>query len=106
MPEEDELKYLEKLKGKVNYAIDINPNPNDLEMQNYKCLLDEILNDGTISIKKNVKEPITVSRNTNLNSCLELLHSARAHMALVSDKENNFLGIVTMEDIINELMKS
>ena len=43
MPEEDELKYLEKLKGKVNYAIDINPNPNDLEMQNYKCLLDEIL---------------------------------------------------------------
>ena len=69
-------------------------------------LLDEILNDGTISIKKNVKEPITVSRNTNLNSCLELLHSARAHMALVSDKENNFIGIVTMEDIINELMKS
>lgn len=69
-------------------------------------LLDEILNDGTISIKKNVKEPVTVSKNTNLASCLEVLHGARAHMALVTDRENNFLGIVTMEDIINELMKS
>lgn len=69
-------------------------------------LLDEILNDGTISIKRNVKEPIVVSRNTNLTSCLEVLHSARAHMALVSDKNNEFLGIITMEDIINELMKS
>lgn len=69
-------------------------------------LLDEILNDGTISIKRNVKEPITVSKNTNLATCLEILHTARAHMALVTDRENNFLGIVTMEDIINELMKS
>jgi len=47
-----------------------------------------------------------VSKNTNLASCLEVLHGARAHMALVTDRENNFLGIVTMEDIINELMKS
>ena len=70
------------------------------------ALLDEILNDGTISIKRNVKEPVTVSMNTNLASCLEVLHGARAHMALVTDRENNFLGIVTMEDIINELMKS
>ena len=69
-------------------------------------LLDEILNDGTISIKRNVKEPVTVSKNTNLATCLEVLHGARAHMALVTDRENNFLGIVTMEDIINELMKS
>lgn len=69
-------------------------------------LLDEILNDGTISIKRNVKEPVTVSKNTNLASCLEVLHGARAHMALVTDRGNNFLGIVTMEDIINELMKS
>lgn len=69
-------------------------------------LLDEILNNGTISIKRNVKDPVTVSKNTNLAACLEVLHGARAHMALVTDRENNFLGIVTMEDIISELMKS
>ena len=68
-------------------------------------LLDEILNNGTLSIANNVKEPITVSRSTNLSSCLELLHSARAHMAIVTDRDNNFLGIVTMEDIIAELME-
>lgn len=68
-------------------------------------LLDEILNDGKISIKRNVKEPIVVSRSTKLTSCLEALHSARTHMALVSDRNNEFLGIIT-EDIINELMKS
>ena len=69
-------------------------------------LLDELLNNGTISIKKSMMEPICVSRNTNLASCLELLNSARVHMALVTDRDNNFLGIVTMEDIISELMKS
>ena len=69
-------------------------------------LLDELLNNGTISIKKAMMEPICVSRNTNLASCLELLSSARVHMALVTDRENNFLGIITMEDIISELMKS
>lgn len=69
-------------------------------------LLDELLNNGTISVKKAMMEPICVSRNTNLASCLELLSNARVHMALVTDRENNFLGIVTMEDIISELMKS
>ena len=69
-------------------------------------LLDELLNNGTISVKKAMMEPICVSRNTNLASCLELLSTARVHMALVTDRDNNFLGIVTMEDIISELMKS
>lgn len=69
-------------------------------------LLDELLNNGTISIKKAMMAPICVSRNTNLASCLEILSSARVHMALVTDRDNNFLGIVTMEDIISELMKS
>ena len=69
-------------------------------------LLDELLNNGTVSIKKSMMEPICVGRNTNLASCLELLNSARVHMALVTDRDNNFLGIVTMEDIISELMKS
>lgn len=69
-------------------------------------LLDELINNGTISIKRTMMEPICVSRNTNLASCLELLSNARVHMALVTDKDNNFLGIITMEDIITELMKS
>ena len=69
-------------------------------------LLDELINNGTISIKRAMMEPICVSRNTNLASCLEILSSARVHMALVTDKDNNFLGIITMEDIISELMKS
>lgn len=69
-------------------------------------LLDEILNNRPISIKRNMKEPITVSKSTNLASCLEILEAARAHMAIVTDRENNFLGIITMEDIITELMKS
>ena len=69
-------------------------------------LLDEILNNREISIKRNMKDPIVVSKSTNLASCLEILEAARAHMAVVTDKENKFLGIITMEDIIAELMKS
>lgn len=69
-------------------------------------LLDEILTDGSISIKKNMKEPICVSRGMSLASCLEILNKSRAHMALVVDRDNTFLGIVTIEDIVNELMRS
>lgn len=69
-------------------------------------LLDEILNNRPISIKRNMKDPIVVSKSTNLASCLEILEAARTHMAVVTDKENKFLGIITMEDIIAELMKS
>ena len=69
-------------------------------------LLDEILNNRPISIKRNMKDPIVVSKSTNLASCLEILEATRAHMAVVTDKENKFLGIITMEDIIAELMKS
>ena len=49
-----------------------------------------------------MKDPIVVSKSTNLASCLEILEAARAHMAVVTDKENKFLGIITMEDIIAE----
>ncbi len=68
-------------------------------------LLDEVLTDGSISIKRNMREPICVSKSMNLASCLEILHNDRVHMALVVDEENIFLGIVTIEDIINELMR-
>lgn len=69
-------------------------------------LLDEILNNGKISIKTSMQEPICVSRGTNLAVCMEILQNARAHMALVTDRENNFLGIITIEDIFCELMKA
>ena len=69
-------------------------------------LLDEILNAGTISIKNNMKEAICVSRNMSLASSLELLQLARAHFAVVTDRDKNFIGIITLEDIIDELMKS
>ena len=68
-------------------------------------LLDEILEGRPISIKSSMKSPICVSRSTNLASALELLNETRAHMAIVTDRENNFLGIVTLEDIITELIK-
>ena len=75
-------------------------------IENITIVLDEILNNRPISIKRNMKDPIVVSKSTNLASCLEILEAARAHMAVVTDKENKFLGIITMEDIIAELMKS
>ena len=75
-------------------------------IENITIVLDEILNNRPISIKRNMKDPITVSKSTNLASCLEILEAARAHMAVVTDRENKFLGIITMEDIITELMKS
>jgi CBS domain containing-hemolysin-like protein len=57
---------------------------------------------GTKVIKKS-KEPITVRENTNLDDILEIFRTARQHLLIVIDEHDNVLGIITLEDIHEEI---
>lgn len=47
---------------------------------------------------------IRVSKKRRLDSLLNDMIKARAHMALVTEKKGGFVGIVTMEDVIEEII--
>ena len=48
--------------------------------------------------------PVYVPPGTRISSLLKTLQRAKAHMAVVTDEYGGTLGIVTMEDILEELV--
>jgi len=48
-------------------------------------------------------EPIVVKDDTNLDDILEIFRTARQHLLIVVDEHENVLGIITLEDIHEEI---
>ena len=51
-----------------------------------------------------MKEPVYVPQSVKINDLLRVLQKHKAHVAVVSDEYGGTLGIVTMEDILEELV--
>lgn len=49
-------------------------------------------------------ELIHVSRRRKLDSLLNMMIKRRAHLAVVTEKSGKFVGIVTMEDVVEEII--
>ena len=49
-------------------------------------------------------EPIFVRPNVHIDTIFDEFKKKRTHMAVVQDKEGKTLGIVTMEDVLDELV--
>ena len=67
-------------------------------------LLKEIMSKNSYSIDKLLVQPIFVRPNVHLDTLLEEFKKKRTHMAVVQSKELETLGILTMEDLIEELV--
>ena len=59
---------------------------------------------GKASIRKMMTAPLCVVPSTQLGVLLKLLQSTKNHMAVVVDEYGGVVGIVTMEDILEELV--
>jgi CBS domain containing-hemolysin-like protein len=60
--------------------------------------------DATIDWSHLVKEPIVVPETAHLDSLLRIFKEARRHMAIVVDEYGDFQGIVTLEDVLEEIV--
>jgi len=54
-------------------------------------------------IMNKANEPITVKDDTKLDDILEIFRTARQHLLIVVDEHDNILGIITLEDIHEEI---
>ncbi|MBE5807153.1 MAG: DUF21 domain-containing protein [Clostridiales bacterium] len=57
-----------------------------------------------LSLRQMMTKPVTVMEGTHLSDMLKLLQRTKAHMAVVMDEYGGVLGIVTLEDILEELV--
>lgn len=60
--------------------------------------------DDSESVKSIIKPVIVTTESTKISKLLKLLQKQKSHMAVVTDEYGGTLGIVTMEDIIEELV--
>ena len=55
-------------------------------------------------IRRIIKPVIYISPNTQISTCMKQLQAAKLHMAVVLDEYGGTEGIITLEDIIEELV--
>lgn len=59
---------------------------------------------GIEDIRKVLQKPVFISGHVKISNLLEILKSSKCHLAVVVDEFGGMTGIVTMEDIIEELI--
>jgi CBS domain containing-hemolysin-like protein len=67
-------------------------------------LLKEMATKDEIDIRSILMEPVFVYRTTKLPSVLQALREANQHMAIVTDEYSGTDGVITMEDVLEEVV--
>lgn len=69
-----------------------------------KTYLREYLKNRKVSIRSTLQKPYIVSSSTNMDMLFEGFRRHKTHIAIVVDKDGKTLGMVTMEDVLEELV--
>lgn len=72
-----------------------------LSINNY---FKEYAEDPHLSIRSVLFKPVFVLDTMTVNEIFEIINKEKIHMAIVKNKDNVILGLVTMEDILDELV--
>lgn len=67
-------------------------------------LMKMILNNQTVDLRSMLKEPLYVHKTKAISTILTELKETHTHLAIVVDEFGGMMGILTMEDIIEELV--
>ncbi len=63
-----------------------------------------MLNKKDVKLSKIINKPVFVPPNVKIDDLLKLLQTEKCHIAIVTDEYGGTMGIVTMEDILEELV--
>jgi magnesium and cobalt exporter, CNNM family len=69
----------------------------------YSALLDGVKEPWS-DLKKYCREPLVIPETQRVSKLFELMRARRAHMAFVVDEYGKFNGIVTLEDLLEEIV--
>ncbi len=69
-----------------------------------KHLLKELLEDENVALESLLLEPIYIPKTMKLHSIMNEFRRNQTHMAVVADEYGGTMGIVTMEDVLEELV--
>ncbi|MBR2937686.1 MAG: HlyC/CorC family transporter [Oscillospiraceae bacterium] len=69
-----------------------------------KHLLRELTDDKTVSLQDLLLEPVFIPKSMHLHEIMNEFRSHRTHMVVVADEYGGIEGIVTMEDVLEQLV--
>ena len=69
-----------------------------------RILLKALMQNKDYDLEKLLVKPLEVRPNMHLDTIFDEFKKKKTHIAIVKDKENKTLGIVTMEDVLEELV--
>ncbi len=71
---------------------------------NAKDFLTTLAKTGTVDIRKTIRPPFFIPETMKISLLLKEMQKRRIHMALVVDEYGGFSGLVTIEDLIEEIV--
>ena len=69
-----------------------------------KHLLKELMDDENVKLESLLLEPVYIPKTMKLHSIMNEFRRNQTHMAVVADEYGGTMGIVTMEDVLEELV--
>ena len=69
-----------------------------------KHLLKELAEGREANLKELMLEPVFIPKSMKLNAIMDEFRNRRTHMAVVADEYGGITGIVTMEDVLEQLV--
>lgn len=97
---------VETIRGSIHSRLPVYEESFD-EIKGVLCikdLLPHIGGDADFDWRKLLREPYFVPENKKINDLLEDFQAKRQHLAIVVDEYGGTLGIVTLEDILEEIV--
>jgi len=69
-----------------------------------KQLLKELMDDENVTLESLLLQPVYIPKTMKLNAIMNEFRRNQTHMAVVADEYGGTMGIVTMEDVLEELV--
>ncbi len=100
-------KQLLKEINKISYSripIYLFEKDNVIGILNTRKFLKAAMSSKSFSIKQSVSEVIKVKDTAEISDVIEIFKAKKCHLALVTDEDDKLVGLVTMEDILEEFV--